>query len=100
MSVTTKKVLLLWFHLWFEVPIIKGGFCDGEGRQWPASSYFPTLVGMRFVVQILSPSNNGDWMVCMHLSKGELELMEHEANQVFSHLIRASIFYGVFFFFF
>ena len=52
------------------------------------------------MVRILSPFNNGDWMVCMHLSKGELELMEHEASHVFSHLMRASIFYGVFFFFF
>ena len=83
----------MWFHLWFEVPIIKGGFCDGKGRQWPASSYFPAVVGMRFVVPILNPSNNGDWVVYMHLSKGELELIEHEASHVFNPLMRASIFF-------
>ena len=56
------------------------------------------LVGMRFVMPILNPSNNGDWVLYMHLSKGELELIEHEASHVFSPLMRAFIFMGFFFF--
>ena len=50
------------------------------------------------MMPILNPSNNGDWVLYMHLSKGELELIEHEASHVFNPLMRAFIFMGFFFF--
>ncbi|KAL4633925.1 hypothetical protein ACB092_04G158900 [Castanea dentata] len=55
----------------------------GWGRPTCVSYYFPWGGDAGYVMPVQSPSENGDWVVYMHLLKEELELIEREAGHVF-----------------
>ena len=57
------------------------------GKAAFGSYYFPWGGNVGYVMSLPSTSDNGDWVVYMHLSEGELELIECEAGHVFKPLI-------------
>ncbi|KAL0321177.1 UNVERIFIED_CONTAM: hypothetical protein Sradi_5379200 [Sesamum radiatum] len=50
------------------------------------SYHFPWGGKSGYVMPMPSPKGNGDWIVYMHLMKGQLELIETNAAHVFSPL--------------
>nr|AHA90802.1 cinnamyl alcohol acyltransferase 1 [Larrea tridentata] len=58
----------------------------GWGKPGFGSYHFPWGGDSGYVMPMPSPSGNGDWIVYMHLSKGQLELIETEAAAVFRPL--------------
>ena len=77
-------------HWWFRRGKIKFSVSKvnfGWGKAAFGSYYFPWGGNAGCVMSLPSTSDNGDWVVYMHLSEGELELIECEAGHVFKPLI-------------
>ncbi|KAI9114550.1 hypothetical protein K1719_014248 [Acacia pycnantha] len=55
----------------------------GWGRPVFGSYHFPWGGNAGYVMPMPSPAGNGDWVVYMHLRKGQLEKIEFEAGHVF-----------------
>ncbi|XP_061349689.1 coniferyl alcohol acyltransferase-like isoform X2 [Gastrolobium bilobum] len=58
----------------------------GWGKVVFASYHFPWGGEAGYVMPMPSPLGNGDWVVYMHLEKGQLEIIESEAAHVFRPL--------------
>ncbi|KAF5739198.1 cinnamyl alcohol acyltransferase 1 [Tripterygium wilfordii] len=58
----------------------------GWGKPYFGSYHFPWGGSAGYVMPMPSPTRNGDWVVYMHLTKGQLELVEAEASHVFRPL--------------
>ncbi|KAK4278930.1 hypothetical protein QN277_016703 [Acacia crassicarpa] len=58
----------------------------GWGRPVFGSYHFPWGGNAGYVMPMPSPAGNGDWVVYMHLQKGQLEKIESEAGHVFTPL--------------
>lgn len=56
----------------------------GWGRPAFGSYHFPWGGDAGYVMPMPSPAGNGDWVVYMHLSKNQLDLIENEASRVFT----------------
>ncbi|XP_035548450.1 shikimate O-hydroxycinnamoyltransferase-like [Juglans regia] len=67
-----------------QFPVSKVDF--GWGNPAFGSYHFPWEGDAGYVMPMPSPAGNGDWVVYMHLFKGQLELIEAEAAQVFRPL--------------
>ncbi|KAF5726841.1 cinnamyl alcohol acyltransferase 1 [Tripterygium wilfordii] len=65
-------------------PVEKMDF--GWGEPIFGSYHFPWGGRCGYVMPMPGPRRNGDWIVYMHLSKGQLELIETEASNVFKPL--------------
>ncbi|CAI9756535.1 unnamed protein product [Fraxinus pennsylvanica] len=65
-------------------PVKKMNF--GWGEPCFGSYHFPWRGKSGYVMPMPSPKGNGDWIVYMHLLKGQLELIENNAANVFSPL--------------
>ncbi|XP_022878036.1 shikimate O-hydroxycinnamoyltransferase-like [Olea europaea var. sylvestris] len=65
-------------------PVKKMNF--GWGEPCFGSYHFPWGGKSGYVMPMPSPKGNGDWIVYMHLLKGQLELIETNAANVFSPL--------------
>ncbi|XP_010251800.1 PREDICTED: shikimate O-hydroxycinnamoyltransferase-like [Nelumbo nucifera] len=65
-------------------PVSKVDF--GWGRPVFGSYHFPWNGEAGYVMPMPSSSGNGDWIVYMHLLKGQLEFLEVEASDVFRPL--------------
>jgi len=65
-------------------PVCKVDF--GWGMPGFGSNHFPWGGDAGYVMPMPSPTGNGDWVVYMHLLKGQVELMEAEAAHVFRPL--------------
>ncbi|RVW59749.1 hypothetical protein CK203_096379 [Vitis vinifera] len=64
-----------------EIRSVKGGF--GWGRPALGSFHFPWGGEAGYVMPMPSPARDGDWVVYMHLLKGQIEFIETEAAHVF-----------------
>ena len=58
----------------------------GWGKAVFASYHFPWGGEAGYVMPMPSPIGNGDWVVYMHLAKGQLEIIESEAAHIFRPL--------------
>lgn len=58
----------------------------GWGRPVFGSYHFPWGGNAGYVMPMPSPTGKGDWVVYMHLQKGQLENIENEAGHVFRPL--------------
>jgi len=58
----------------------------GWGKVVFASYHFPWGGEASYVMPMPSPLRNGDWVVYMHLSKEQLEIIESEAGHIFRPL--------------
>lgn len=65
-------------------PVSKVNF--GWGKPTFGSYHFPWGGEAGYVMPMPSPAGNGDWVVYMHLSKKQLELIETEGSNVFRPL--------------
>ncbi|XP_062175952.1 coniferyl alcohol acyltransferase-like [Alnus glutinosa] len=65
-------------------PVCKVDF--GWGMPGFGSYHFPWGGDAGYVMPMPSPTGNGDWVVYMHLLKGQVELIEAEAAHVFRPL--------------
>ena len=65
-------------------PVSKVDF--GWGRPFFGSYHFPWGGDAGYVMPMPTATGNGDWLVYMHLSQRQLELIEKEAAQVFRPL--------------
>ena len=58
----------------------------GWGKPSMGSYHCPWGGGVEYVMPMPSPTRDGDWVVYMHLLKGQMELIETEAAYVFRPL--------------
>ncbi|KAH7855853.1 hypothetical protein Vadar_029719 [Vaccinium darrowii] len=58
----------------------------GWGKPVFGSNHFPWGGKAGYVMPMPSPLGNGDWVVYMHMMKGQVELIEREAGDVFKPL--------------
>jgi hypothetical protein len=65
-------------------PVSKVDF--GWGMPGFGSYHFPWGGDAGYVMPMPSPTGNGDWVVYMHLLRGQVELIEAEASHVFKPL--------------
>lgn len=65
-------------------PVSKVDF--GWGKPAFGSYHFPWGGSSAYVMPMPSPKGNGDWVVYMHLLKGQLEMIEARAGDVFRPL--------------
>ena len=65
-------------------PVSKVDF--GWGAPVFGSYHFPWGGNAGYVMPMPSPVGNGDWVVYMHMFKGQLEAIEKEAGHVFRPL--------------
>ncbi|XP_021766032.1 shikimate O-hydroxycinnamoyltransferase-like [Chenopodium quinoa] len=64
-------------------PISKVDF--GWGKPMFGSYHFPWDGNAGYVMPMVSSTENGDWIVYMHLTEGQLKFIEKEASHVFNH---------------
>lgn len=65
-------------------PVSKLDFGWGRPALW--SYHFPWGGETGYVMPIPSPAKDGDWLVYMHLLRGQIEFIEKEANHIFKPL--------------